>query len=392
MHDMEVKRLLQDDLLAALKQFPAVGLVGSRQVGKTTLARKILQMAAGWAVYVDLQLPSDLAKLTDPESFLSSHASHLVILDEIHRLPELFGTLRALIDRDRRPGRFLVVGSTSPDLLRQGSESLAGRIRYLELTPVLLPEVAQEGGQTFEVIRRHWWRGGYPDSYLASGDEASRLWRGAFTGTFLEREVPQLGFRVPAVRVRRFWEMLAHLHGQPWNASRLAGSLDVTPPTAKHYLDILTETLLVRQLPPLHANVKKRLVKSPKVYLRDSGLLHGLLRIDSPEEMWGHPSLGASFEGYVLEQILATAGRDADATYYRTSSGQEVDLVLTRGTRRVAIDIQHTSTPRLERGFAESMRDIGAARGYVVGPIREAFKLREDVLALPVGRLEMIAV
>lgn len=343
-------------------------------------------------MYVDLELPSDYAKLADAEAFLEACSDRLVILDEIQRLPELFGTLRSLIDRDRRPGRFLILGSASPNVLLQGSESLAGRIRYLQLHPLVLAELAPTSSETDEVFRRHWWRGGFPDSYLAGSDEASTAWRGAFIATFLERDIPQLGFRVPATRIRRFWEMLAHLHGQTWNASKLAGSLDVKAPTVRHYLDILTDTLLVRQLPPLHANVKKRLVKSPKVFLRDSGLLHSLLRIDRPENMWGHPSLGASFEGYVIEQVLASVGHDTDATFYRTSTGLEADLVLTRGTRRIAIEIKHTSTPRLERGLVESMRDIDAQQGYLVAPIREEFKLRKDVTALPVSRLETIEI
>lgn len=382
-----LERLILKELRKALDQFPVVGLVGSRQVGKTTLARQIAKSGSAPAVYLDLELPSDRARLEDPESFLEAHARHLVILDEIQRSPRLFETLRSLVDRDRRPGRFLILGSASPDVLRQGSESLAGRIRYLQLHPLVFPEVNAVEGPGPVDFRRHWWRGGYPNSFLAPDDESSCAWRRAFVETFLERDIPQMSLRVPATRVRRFWEMLAHLQGQPWNASKLAGSLDMTAPTARHYLDILTDTLLVRQLQPLHANIKKRLVKAPRVYLRDTGLLHTLLRIDSPHDLWGHPSLGASFEGYAIEQVLATVGVDADATFYRTAAGLEVDMVLTRGRRRVAIEIKHSSSPRLEHSFIEAMHDVGATQGYVVAPVREAFDLGPGVRALPVHEI-----
>lgn len=389
---MRLQRLLLYEVRNALKQFPVVGLVGSRQVGKTTLAREFASSRSSAAVYLDLELPSDRAKLADPEAFLEAQAGALVILDEIQKIPRLFETLRSLVDRDRRAGRFLILGSASPDVLRQGSESLAGRIRYLQMNPLVFQEVNAAEASGPVDFRRHWWRGGYPDSFLAPDDESSCAWRRAFVETFLERDIPQWGLRVPATRVRRFWEMLAHLQGQPWNASKLAGSLDMTGPTARHYLDILTDTLLVRQLQPLHANVKKRLVKAPRVYLRDAGLLHSLLRIDSPDDLWGHPSLGASFEGYVIEQVLATVAQDADATFYRTAVGLELDLVLARGSRRVAIEIKHTSSPRPERRFMEAMHDVGATQGYVVAPVREAFDLGPGVKALPVHEITSIEI
>ncbi len=259
-------RLLTETLQKALRQFPAVALIGSRQTGKTTLAKTI---AGAWpepSVYLDLELPSDLAKLTEPELYLGVHEHSLVVVDEIQRRPDLFSILRGLIDKNRRPGRFLILGSAAPELLRQSAETLAGRIAYLELTPFLLREVLTPDEHPAAALRRLWLRGGYPDSFLAESDTASSDWRSAFVSTFLERDVPQMGFRTASTRIRRFWEMLAHVHGQVWNASGFARNFDVTAPTVRHYLDLLTDALLVRQLQPLHANLKKRLVKSPKVY------------------------------------------------------------------------------------------------------------------------------
>jgi predicted AAA+ superfamily ATPase len=257
------------------------------------------------AVYLDLERPSDLAKLTEPELYLEAHADALVVLDEIQRVPDLFPVLRSLVDAARRPGRFLLLGSASPDLWRQGSETLAGRIRFLELTPFQLSEVVGESAQDGRILKKLWLRGGYPDSFLAANEGASSQWRAAFIATFLERDVPQLGFRVSAVQMRRFWEMLAHLHGQLWNASAFARNFAVTAPPTRHHLDLLTDALLVRQLQPFHVNLKKRLVKAPKIYIRDTGLLHELLRIADFEGLQGHPVLGASFEGSARCAILA---------------------------------------------------------------------------------------
>lgn len=380
---MMIYRQVTQSIESALDRFPAVGLIGSRQCGKTTLAKDIASRHDEGAVYLDLELPSDLAALTEPELYLERHAERLVVLDEIQRRPELFSVLRGLIDRDRRPGRFLVLGSASPDLLRQSSESLAGRISFVEQTPFLLPEVTRADEDTRETTRKLWFRGGYPESFLSS-DDGSMAWRHAFITTILERDMPQWGFRVSSVRMRRLWEMLAHVHGQVWNSSRFANSLDTSAPTVRRHLDLLTDLLLVRQLQPLHANLKKRLVKSPKVYLRDSGLLHALLRLANPEAIYGHPCLGPSFEGFAIENIINLLPSFADVTFYRSHTGDEIDLVVSLpGGRRIALDIKYTATPRVSRGFKTAMSDLGISRGYIVTAGEAAFPLDGCIEAVP---------
>lgn len=383
-----IQRLLAQKLAAALHQFPAVGLVGSRQSGKTTLAKELVDARPGKALYLDLELPADLAKLAEPALYLEAHADRLVVLDEIQRVPGLFPVLRALIDQKRRPGRFLLLGSASPGLLRQGAETLAGRITFLELPPFLLPEVALPSGNPASTMKKLWLRGGYPDSFLARSQQESYAWRQAFISTFLERDIWQLGFRVSATRMRRFWEMLAHVHGQIWNASDLARNFDVSAPTVRHHLDLLTDALLVRQLQPLHANLKKRLVKSPKIYLRDSGLLHTLLRLVDAEDLQSHPVLGASFEGFALEHLIQAAPDYTDIAFYRTHTGEEIDLVLTlRGGKRLAMEIKYTAAPALPKHFEQSMADIGAAKGYLVTAGHDEFPLSADVRAMPLHTL-----
>jgi len=279
-----IKRALQDDLEASLRKYPVVGIVGSRQTGKTTLAKLVRQTVASKSVYLDLELPSDLNKLQSPELYLRQFADRLVIIDEIQRMPELFPLMRALVDQKRSGGRFLILGSASPEMIKHALESLAGRIVYHELSPFTLVETGMKRAE------RLWLRGGYPSSFLVGSAEESFAWRESFIRTYLEMDLPQLGIRVPAPQIRRFWTMLAHVHGQLWNASRIAGSLGITAPTVKHYLDILEETFVVRVLAPWHSNAKKRLVKSPKVFIRDAGLLHALLRIPTVEDLRSHLS------------------------------------------------------------------------------------------------------
>lgn len=381
-----IPRRLESQILTDLSHFPAVSLVGSRQTGKTTLA-KHLAIRFSEAIYVDLERPSDLAKLADPELFLTAHEGHLVILDEIQRRPDLFPALRSLIDHAPRPGRFLLLGSASPALLHQSSESLAGRIVYRELAPLVLAEVEASGISRDSL----WQRGGYPTSLLAPEDGASFAWREAFITTFLERDLPQLGIRVPAPRLRRFWLMLAHLHGQLWNASRLAASLGLSAPTVNHYLDLLEETYLVRRLLPVRSNAGKRLVKSPKVYFRDSGLLHALLGVQDRDQLLGHPILGASWEGWVVEQILEGAPRRWDAAFYRTAAGAEIDLVLLpRGRPPIPIEIKVSTTPALSRGFHQGFRDLGAKSGFVIHAGEASFPLAPGVIALPTNQLAQV--
>lgn len=382
-----LKRAIEARVSAGLSQFPVVGIVGARQVGKTTLAKAIAGKRKN-TVYLDLELPSDLAKLDEAELYLQRHSKSLVILDEIQRRPDLFPILRALVDANRRRGRFLILGSASPDLTRQSAESLAGRVEYLELGPLSLTEVASNRA----VFPKLWYRGGYPLSYLEKEDRRSLRWRQAFIRTHLERDIPSLGVRVPATMLSRFWLMLAHSHGQLWNASRIAESLGVSPPTARHYLDILQDTFMVRQLRPFHSNVKKRLVKSSKVLLRDSGLLHALLGLESYEALLGHPSAGASWEGFVIEQLLSQLPSSWEPFFYRTSAGAEVDLVLvTPGRERVvAVEIKLSAAPRPSRGFWTALEDLKPQRSFVVYPGIDRYPLRPGVFALPVMELSRV--
>lgn len=378
-----IPRKLQERIETSLKRFPVVGLIGSRQTGKTTLAKSIARSRFVDAVYLDMERPSDSAKLQEAELYLEQHGDRLVIIDEIQRRPELFPLIRSLVDSgEKRAGRFLVLGSAAPSMIRQSSESLAGRIIYHELPPLSIDETGVEDFRTL------WLRGGYPDSYLASTDDDSSIWREAFIRTYLERDIPQLGFHVPSEQLRRFWEMLAHSHAQLWNASRIAGSLGVTAPTTRRYLDILQDTFIIRQLQPYYANIKKRLVKSPKVYFRDSGLLHTLLRITDFEQLSGTPHAGASFEGWVTEQVITSISDSSALYFYRTSSGAEIDLVLiSPGNAPVAIEIKYSSAPRPTRGYWEGFKDLKCEKGYVIYPGSEFYPLKKTVFALPAGQL-----
>lgn len=382
-----IDRRLFPIVLTSLRRFAVVGLVGSRQVGKTTLAKAITGTRKATTTYLDLERPSDLARLADPEIYLEQHRDDLVVIDEIQRVPDLFPLLRALVDADRRPSRFLVLGSASPELLRQTSETLTGRIVYHELPPLLLTEVVAAGIESQGL----WLRGGYPPSLLAGAEDESLQWRESFIATYLERDLPQLGIRVPARQMRYFWEMVAHLHGQMWNDSSVARSLGVSAPTVRRYLASLEDAFLIRRLRPYHANLKKRLVKSPKVYLRDSGVLHALLRIPNLEHLLGHPCRGASWEGFVIEQIINLAPPAWDRSFYRTSVGAEIDLLLLPpGKPPVPIEIKATLSPTLSRGYQEAFRDLGCRRGFLVYAGIERFPLSREVTALPITQLDAV--
>ena len=358
-----------------LGQFPVVVLIGPRQVGKTTLAKAYLEGHPS-AVYLDLELPSDLAKLQEPELYLSSLEQSLVVIDEVQRRPELFPVLRSLVDQARRPGRFLLLGSASPGLLRQSFESLAGRLYYLELSPFSWWEIREVAD-----LETHWWRGGYPEALLASGDEQARLWQDGFIATYLERDLPQLGFRIPSPDVRRFLSMLAHNQGQLWNASQLASSMGVSGPTVRRYLSMCEETFLIRVVKPWHVNLKKRLVKSPKVYVRDAGIFHALLRIPSFEMLQGHPQLGVSWEGYVLEQVMSVLPAGCEVHFYRTYVGAEMDFAITRGLEVLAaIEVKNTLSPRLGRGLYESHRDLGGPPTWIVYRGQESYPQRDNII------------
>jgi predicted AAA+ superfamily ATPase len=306
-----------------------------------------------------------------------------VVIDEVQRAPELFPLLRALVDQDRRPGRFLLLGSASPELSRFGAESLAGRIMFHELAPFTLDET---GNNEISKLRI---RGGYPLSFLAASDEESLRWREAFIATYLERDIPQLGIRVPATMLRRFWTMVAHHHGNLWNASAIANALGVSSPASSRYLDILCDTFIVRQLQPFSANVKKRLVKSPKIYVRDSGLLNALLGIHNHEQLQGHPVAGASWEGMVIEQILAILPPGIEPFFYRTSAGAEVDLLLVpRSGPPIAVEIKHSLSPKVSKGLRCAMEDLQCDRGVIVYPGNEVYQMTPHITALPVTMLK----
>lgn len=364
-----------------LDQFPAVALLGPRQVGKTTLARDLA--AARGGLYLDLESAADRAKLEDPRAFLAPNADRLVVLDEIHRVPELFGELRGIIDERRRAGkrygRFLLLGSASLDLLRQASESLAGRMAICDLAPLDALEVEAADLETL------WVRGGFPDSFLAPDDRAGAAWRESFLRTYLERDVPMFGSRIPAETLRRFWTMLAHEQGGLLNASQFARSLAIDSKAVARYLDLLVDLLLVRRLPPFQANVGKRLVKSPRVYVRDSGLVHALLGLEDRDALLGHPVAGASWEGFAIENILRVVGHRAQASFYRTAAGAEMDLVLEWSGGEVwAIEIKRSLAPALGRGFRSAREDLQPARTFVVygGADRYARAEGVDVIGL----------
>lgn len=373
-----INRRLLPAIEHSLAKFPAVALLGPRQAGKTTLARVIAGARPG-SLYLDLERPSDLARLADPELFLSRHAGQLVVLDEIQRQPGLFAVLRALIDEKRTAGRFLLLGSASPHILRQASESLAGRISFHELAPFDVSEIKPNHSESQNL----WLRGGYPLSWLAKSDADSFAWRESFIATHLERDIPSFGIRIPGATLHRFWQMLAHLHGQLWNASRLAAGFGVSAPTVQHYLDILEATYMLRRLPPLQANLGKRLVKSPKVYLRDSGILHALLGITSLNDLAGHPVVGASWEGWVLEQIAQLIDTQWQLSFYRTASGAEIDIVAERGKRKIGFEIKFSSAPIPAKGFWLAMNDLKLQQAYIVAPVESRYPLAPNVEVVP---------
>ena len=362
-----------------LENNPAVALLGARQVGKSTIAEVLLKQFPG-SMYLDLERPADANKLTDPEAFFTSFNQSLICLDEIQRMPEIFPALRGLIDRNKRNAQFLLLGSASRDLIRQSSESLAGRLSYLEMTPFQQPEVPAIDPAT------HWLRGGYPRSILASDDEASYQWREDYIRTFLERDIPQLGFQIPANTMGRLWQMLAHSHSQVLNASKLAASMGVSPHTIRKYIDLLEQTFMLRVLLPYTGNTKKRLIKSPKVYLRDSGILHALLGIENREELFGNPIYGASWEGYVIENIITQIPR-WKCSFFRTSNGAEMDLVLVleKGTKKIAIEIKASTSPVLSKGFWTSIETIQPDETFIIAPVDSSYPMADKVTVMPLA-------
>ena len=373
-----IPRNLATEINKRLQHNPVVAILGPRQCGKTTLALQIVKPLKK-SVYLDLENPADLAKLDDPLAFFSLHKDDLICLDEIQRAPELFTTLRSIVDERGKNGQFLILGSAGRDLIRQGSETLAGRITYLDLTPFLLNEIDPLG---LGDLRRIWLTGGFPKSYLAGDEDVSFQWRQDFIRTFLERDIGMLGFRMPPARLGRLWKMCAHIHGSLLNSSKLADSLGVSSHTIRSYLDLLEHTFMIRVLMPDAPNLKKRLVKSPKIYIRDSGILHALLDIRTHDDLLSHPVLGASFEGFAMENILASA-RSFEPSFYRTGAGAEIDLVLRRGRRVLAFELKSSTVPIVTKGFWSALEDISPDDAYVVAPVKEAYPIKHGVKVTP---------
>lgn len=374
---MILRPRLDQTIRAALKRSRVVALIGPRQSGKTTSARAIVRPDS--INYFDLEDPRSVARLDEPMTALAPLRG-VVVIDEVQRRPDLFPVLRVLADRRPLPARFLVLGSASPALLKQSSESLAGRLETIELTGFRLDELQRRP------MGRHWRRGGFPLSYLARSEADSTRWRQQFIRTFLERDLPQLGIDVPAQTMTRFWTMIAHYHGNIWNAAEPSRSLGLSQPTVRRYLDVLTDLFVVRQLPPWHENLKKRQVKSPKIYVRDSGLLHQLLGIATERELLAHPKLGASWEGYLVEEILRLVEPDG-AYFWATHSGAELDLLLFKAARRVGVEIKRVDAPRITPSMKSALEDLALDRLVVLYPGDQAYSLGEKIDVVPASRI-----
>jgi uncharacterized protein len=364
-----------------LRQFPVVAILGARQVGKTTLARQLVARHRGATTSFDLENAEDLFQLQDARLALEPLRG-LIVLDEVQRRPDIFTALRVLVDQPRARRRFLVLGSAAPELLRQTSETLAGRIAFHDLSGFSLDEV---GAPRWSVL---WRRGGFPRSFLARSDAESMRWRRQLVRTYLERDLPEFGLRIPSATMRRFWMMLAHYHGQTWNASELGRAFGVAHTTVRHYLDVLSASFMVRQLPPWHANIGKRQVKSPKVYVRDSGLLHTLLGLESDRQIASHPKVGASWEGFALDAVITRLGAEPEECFYwATHSGAELDLLVVRGGQRLGFEFKRSTSPDITRSMHVALTDLGLKRLYVVHAGSRSFPLGPKIQALALARV-----
>lgn len=367
-------------LKKAVARAPVTGLLGPRQCGKTTLAHILSGKIS--AHYLDLESPADLAMLRNPQLFLES-LKGLVVIDEIQQRPDLFPVLRVLSDRKGHPAKFLILGSASPDLIKQASESLAGRIEFIELGGF---DIEETGSRNMEKL---WLRGGFPRAFLARTHSDSISWRENFIRTFLQRDIPQLGISIPAPALRRFWNMLAHYHGQIWNASELGRALGLTDKTVRHYLDILTETFMVRQLQPWYINIGKRQVRSPKIYMRDSGIFHSLVSITDKKTLWSHPKVGASWEGFMLEQILRRTGK-TDVYFWATYSGAEVDLIIIAKGKKYGVEFKWNEQPYLTKSMQSAKHDLVLEKLWVVYPGKRTYKIDNQVIVVPSADLSEI--
>lgn len=368
-----IKRTAETDILRLLTHFPAVAIVGPRQVGKTSLAKHIATQWTRPTLYLDLENPRDLNKLSDPFLFLEPLQEQTVILDEIQRVPNLFPILRGLIDQHRIPNRFILLGSASPDLIRDTSESLAGRIAYFELSPLSYIEVSK-----FLSYKNHWLRGGFPESLMANNERNSLDWRDNFIQTYLERDLPLLGLNANPLLTRRLWTMLAHWNGNLLNLEAISNSLGVTAPTIRRYIDFFEASYLIRRLQPWFTNISKRLVKTPKIYIRDTGILHALLAINDFEQLQGHPALGASWEGYIIQEIATMLPQRHELYFYRTQDGTEADLLIVKaGIPDILVEIKHTSAPTITKSLRTAANDLKTRRNIIVAPVSDNYPLRD---------------
>lgn len=374
-------RIISSETKKRLQNNPIAAILGPRQCGKSTFAKNYIQNIKN-SLYIDLENPVDLNKLDDPLSFFEINTEKLVCLDEIQRRPDLFPALRSIIDKSGKNGQLLILGSASQDLIKQGSETLAGRISYLELTPFLLSEVNKENKS--EILYNLWLRGGFPRSYLSDDDESSFQWRYDFVRSFLERDIPQLGFNIPANSMRRLWQMCSHSHGQVLNNSKLGESLSISNHTVRKYIDILEQTFIIRVLYPYEVNLKKRLVKSPKIYIRDSGLLHSILGIETFNDLLGHPVYGSSWEGFVIENIL-TEFPLWKSSFFRTLSGAEIDLILEKGSNRIAVECKASTAPQVSKGFWNALEDLEISEARVIAPVKDAYSIKKNVMVVPLA-------
>ncbi len=377
-----ISRRVQDVVKEYLNVFPAVVILGSRQCGKSTLMRMMANVMPNM-LYLDMQNRDDFAMLSEPSLFFRNNVDRLVCLDEIQQTPELFSVLRSEIDRDRRNGRFILLGSASRELLQNTSETLAGRIGLIYMTPFTYDELCD--CNDFE-INKFWLRGGYPDSYLALSDDYSSLWRESFIRTYIERDVPQFGFQITSRQMLRLMLMIAHSHGQLLNSSKIGESLGITHPTVKRYVDVLEQTYLIRSLPPYFANIKKRIVKSPKIYVRDTGLLHQLLQIKTFNDLLGHPVFGASWEGLVVENVCSSIN-NAEFSFFRSATGEEMDLIVQKNGKLIAIECKASTAPQLTQGFWKTLDIIRPDRTFVAAPIERRYEMHDNVDVLNLGEL-----
>ena len=373
MHNF-IERDLVNHLKKYLDIFPAVAILGPRQCGKSTLI-KSLDKNFDNIIYLDLQRESDLNQLLDPELFFKINSDKIICLDEIQLVPKLFSVLRSIIDSNRVNGKFILLGSASQDLIQQTSESLAGRIGILHLSPFLINEL--DYLENFD-LQKFWFRGGFPNSYLSKNDENSSIWIQNYIRTYIERDIPQLGFQIPALQLRRLLTMCAHNQGQQLNLSKLAESLNLTHPTIKRYIDLLEQTFIVRTIPPFEINIKKRLIKAPKVFVRDSGILHQLLAIPNFNSLMGNPVFGSSWEGIVIENIIVNMP-SWDYFFYRTATGDEIDLILKKGNQIIAIECKASAAPKVAKGFYRSLEVIKPNKTFIIAPTNDTYKIAETI-------------